>query len=92
MAIRFEWDKTKALANVKKHGIDFEEATTVFGDPRAMTIPDPLHSDPAEERFVTLGLSYRQKHIVVVHCDRDEKIRIISARQATKRERERYEE
>jgi uncharacterized DUF497 family protein len=92
MALQFEWDKNKAFVNEKKHKISFEEATTVFGDPLAVTIPDPLHSDPAEERFVTLGLSYRQKLIVVVHCDRDEKIRLISARKATKRERESYEE
>ena len=91
MALQFEWDKNKALANRKNHKIRFEEATTVFGDPLAVTIPDPLHSDPDEERFVTIGISYRQNLLVVVHCDRNNKIRLISARKATKHERERYE-
>jgi uncharacterized DUF497 family protein len=92
MSLQFEWEKNKALANEKKHKISFKEATTVFGDPLAVTIPDPLHSAAEEARFVTVGLSYRQKLILVVHCDRDEKIRVISARKATKRERESYEE
>jgi uncharacterized DUF497 family protein len=91
MALQFEWDANKALSNEKKHEISFEEAATVFGDPLALTVPDPSHGNE-EERFVTIGLSYRQTLIVVVHCDRDGKIRIISARKATKRERENYEE
>lgn len=91
MALVFEWDGKKAVSNIKKHAISFEEASTVFGDSLAMTIPDPLHSDPSEERFITMGLSYRQNCIVVVHCDRGKKIRIISARKTSKRERADYE-
>ena len=91
MALEFEWDKNKALVNLKNHRVGFEEASTVFGDPLSLTISDASHSDPGEERFVTMGLSYRQNLLVVVHCDRENKIRIISARKATKREREDYE-
>jgi uncharacterized DUF497 family protein len=90
MALQFEWDKNKAFDNKRKHRISFEEAATVFGDPLTLTISDPLHSE-GEQRFVTIGMSYRQNLIIVVHCDRDERIRIISARKATKREREEYE-
>jgi uncharacterized protein len=91
MNLRFEWDKNKAKINVKNHKIDFEEATTVFGDTLSLTIPDPLHS-VEEERSITIGLSYRQNLLVVVHCEREDKIRIISARKATKHERKTYEE
>ncbi len=89
--MRFEWDRDKAKSNVSKHGITFEEATTVFGDPLSLTIPDPLHSQ-AEDRFVTIGVSSRQRTLVVVHADRGDDVRIISARVATRRERKRYEE
>ena len=92
MALIFDWDKTKAKHNVIKHKIPFEEAATVFGDPLSITIDDPIHSSPDEERFVTIGSSYRGKIIVVVHCDQGDYIRIISARQATRKERHVYEE
>ncbi len=92
MGIIFEWDSRKAKSNYAKHRVSFEEASTVFGDLRSLTIGDPSHSRPAEERFVTIGNSYLARLLVVVHCDRDENIRIISARKATRRERQDYEE
>ncbi|MGD9853985.1 MAG: BrnT family toxin [Planctomycetaceae bacterium] len=91
MGLDFEWDERKARQNVKKHGVSFEEAATVFGDPLAVTIPDPLHS-AAEDRFVTLGESHAGEFVVVVFTERGERIRIISARFATRRERTAYEE
>lgn len=87
----FEWDKDKAEQNLKKHGVSFEEATTVFADPLSLTIPDPSHSED-EDRFVTTGLSHRQRQLVVVFTERGENIRIISVRLATARERKKYEE
>jgi uncharacterized protein len=83
--VQFEWDRRKASANFKKHEVSFEEASTVFGDLLARTIPDPLHSDD-ESRFVTIGQSSQDRVIVVVHADRDQAVRIISARRATPRE------
>ena len=71
-------------------GVSFAEAATVFFDPLSVTIPDPLHS-LAEDRFVITGLSHRQRHLVVVHSNRDDKIRIISARLASSTERNKYE-
>ena len=91
MGLVFEWDDRKAKRNIKKHGVSFEEASTVFADPLAVTIYDPLHSDE-EHRYVTLGQSQRRRLLVVVFTDRDERIRIISARVATRRERRDYEE
>jgi uncharacterized DUF497 family protein len=91
MALTFEWDENKAELNEKRHKVTFEEASTVFGDSLSLTIPDPLHSDVGEERYITMGKSYRQKLLVVVHCDRGSNIRIISARKATKRELKAYE-
>ena len=91
MGLVFEWDDRKAKQNIKKHGVSFEEASTVFADPLAVTIYDPLHSDE-EHRYVTLGQSQRRRLLVVVFTDRDERIRIISARVATRRERRDYEE
>jgi uncharacterized DUF497 family protein len=91
MALAFEWDTNKARGNLAKHGVSFEESSTVFGDPRSLTIPDPVHSQ-AEERFVTIGSSHRGKLLVVVHTERGENIRIISARVASRRERQNYEE
>lgn len=86
----FEWDPDKAEANLLKHAVSFDEAATVFFDPLSLTIPDPSHSDE-EDRFVTTGLSGQQRHLVVVHTDCEEKIRIISAREATASERKKYE-
>jgi hypothetical protein len=91
MELNFEWDETKARTNLKKHGVSFAEATTVFGDSFAVTIDDPLHSID-EERFVTIGYSEAQRLLVVVHTDRGDNIRIISARTATRRERQTYEQ
>lgn len=92
MSLSFEWDQKKAEANVRKHGISFEEATTVFADTLSSTISNPDHSSSEEERFVTVGSSHRQLLLVVVHCDRGMNIRIISARRATRAERRNYEE
>lgn len=89
--MRFEWDLSKARFNVSKHGISFEEASTIFGDPLSITCVDPDHSQE-EARWVTIGVSTNLKTIVVVHTDRTETIRLISARLATKRERESYEQ
>jgi uncharacterized DUF497 family protein len=84
-------DSNKAKSNLGKHGISFEEASTIFGDPRSLTIPDPMHSD-LENRFITLGTSHRGQLLVVVHTERGDNIRIISARVASGRERRGYEE
>ena len=92
MGLQFEWGKRKAQLNKKKHKIDFKEAATVFKDKLSLTIIDTIYTSIDEERYVTLGLSSRQKLLVVVHCDREDKIRIISARKATKREIRSYEE
>ena len=80
-AIRFEWDSGKAAANLRKHGVAFEEARTVFEDDEALWMSDPEHS-VREERFVLVGLSAALRVIVVVHCERDDGdvIRIISMR------------
>ena len=90
MALSFEWNETKASSSFKKHGVSFEEATTVFGDTLSFTISDPLHS-VEEDRFIIIGHSYRNRLVVVVHTERGDKIRIISARLATKGERNFYE-
>jgi uncharacterized DUF497 family protein len=91
MSLEFEWDEDKASKNLNKQGVSFEEASTVLGDPLSLTIPDPLHSED-EDRFITLGESHRGRLLVVVSTDRGDKIRIISARVATRRERKDYEE
>ncbi len=91
MPLIFTWDPRKAEANLGKHGVSFEEASTVFGDPLSLTIPDPDHSE-AEARFVVLGYSFRRNLLVVVHSEIGDNIRIISARRATRHEREDYEE
>jgi uncharacterized DUF497 family protein len=91
MSLEFEWNEKKARANLKKHGVSFGEASTVFGDPLARTIHDPLHSDD-EDRFVIIGESHQRRLLVVVFADRGDRIRLISARDATRRERKDYEE
>ena len=90
MPLTFEWHPPKARSNFAKHGVGFEEASTVFGDPLSLTIPDPEHSR-MEERFVTMGTAFTGKLLVVVHTDRGDNIRIISARRASRRERKSYE-
>ena len=88
--LRFEWDAQKSEANRRKHGVSFEEAVTVFSDDQAILIADPEHSE-AEDRFALLGLSADLRALVVCHCYRfEEVIRIISARRASRREREQY--
>jgi uncharacterized DUF497 family protein len=89
--VRFEWDSAKGRENLRKHGVSFEDARTVFSDDQAILIPDPEHSDE-EEHFVLLGLSSNLRVLTVVHCYRasDEVIRIISARKATRSERAQY--
>jgi uncharacterized DUF497 family protein len=87
----FKWDVRKAASNLKKHGIDFREAATVFEDPLSMTFPDPDHSD-SEQRFLTIGQTVRGQAIVIAHTEDSDTIRIISARHATRREQSFYEE
>ena len=89
--MKFEWDKRKAIFNLKKHGVSFEEASTVFGDPLSLTIQDPKHLNK-EDRYVTIGLSAKFRMIVVIHTDRGDNIRLISARLAIKVEKKDYEE
>jgi uncharacterized protein len=88
--VKFQWDPTKGASNRRKHGVSFEEAATVFGDPLAGTIHDPDHSYD-EHRFITIGESDAGRLVVVTHVDRDEDVRIISARLPTGRETKRYE-
>lgn len=91
MALGFTWDARKAAGNLRKHGVAFDEATTVFLDPVAGTISDTEHSQD-KERLVTIGMSNQARLIVVVHADKSEfVIRLISARLATPRERKAYE-
>ena len=90
MSLTFEWDDAKAASNWEKHGVTFEEASTVFRDSLSLTISDPLHSVD-EQRFVTVGESAERAVLVVVHTQRNTKIRIISAREATRRERQNHE-
>lgn len=91
MGLLFEWDEGKSRKNLRKHGVSFDEASTIFGDPLSVTIDDPQHSI-SEPRWVTLGHSARHRLLAVVHTDRGGRIRIISARVATRYERESYEE
>ena len=89
--LAFEWDRRKDSANRRNHGVGFAEASTVFDDPLSITIPDPDHSID-EERFVIIGMSIKRSLLIVVHTIRGERIRLISARLATKYERRNYEE
>jgi uncharacterized DUF497 family protein len=87
----FEWDDDKAIRNEAKHRVSFAEATTAFGDPLSLTIPDPDHS-VEEDRLILLGQTYLGRIVVVVHVERGETVRLISARLATRNERRTYEE
>ncbi len=89
--MHFQWDSAKAAKNLRKHGVSFEEASSVFYDPLAVTGADPDHSE-AEERLVTFGMSSAGQLLVISHTERGETIRIISARMATQPERRIYEE
>jgi hypothetical protein len=86
----FEWNPAKAERNLRKHGISFTEAGTVFGDELSITVPDPDHSDD-EDRYITIGWSHRGRLLMIAHTDRGERIRIISTRELTKTERNEYE-
>ena len=88
--MRFEWDREKADSNLRKHGVSFEEAVTVFYDALATTLSDPEHS-VGELRLVTFGYSSHDRLLVVAHSERGSRIRIISAREATAHEKRRYE-
>ena len=87
----FEWDTSKVKNNLKIHGVSFDEASTVFKDILSLTIYDPLHSDE-EDRFILIGNSLKNSLLVVVYTERGNKIRVISARRATKKERAQYED
>ncbi len=91
MGYQFEWDPKKAALNARKHGVSFDEACTVFGDPLSLLMPDPSHSAD-EERYLLLGMSIRRRLLVVAFAERPPRTRLISARRATRRERIRYEE
>ena len=91
MGLGFEWDPTKASSNLRKHRVSFEEAATVFEDVLSITVPDPDHS-VSEERYITVGMSSRQRLLLVAHTERGTWIRIISARELTSREKRAYEQ
>lgn len=88
--MQFEWDPAKASENATKHRVDFTEAITVFGDPLEVTIPDPGHS-VAEQRFLSMGESSTGRLLVVAYTEREGRIRVINAREATTQERKTYE-
>jgi len=90
VAYVFEWDPAKAATNRRKHGVTFDEASTVFGDPLALMIADPDHSEQ-EDRYVLVGASVRERVLVVAFVERPPWTRLISARLATRSERRRYE-
>ena len=87
----YEWDPTKAKVNLRDHGVSFEEAATVFLDPLAVTYPDPDQSDE-KDREITIGHSVKQRILFVSHCQRGDRIRIISSRKATRKERKQHAE
>ena len=91
MTAEFEWDPRKAAANLTKHGVGFDEAVTVFRDPNGRIVTDPRHS-VGEERLALLGLSERGRLLAVMFTERGNRIRLISARKVTRRERTDYEE
>ena len=87
--VHFEWDEEKAKENLEKHGIDFADAATAFEDMMALTMPDPASQE--EERFVTLGTDALERLLVIAYTWREDRIRLISARKAVRRERRQYE-
>jgi uncharacterized DUF497 family protein len=90
LPIEFAWDPDKAESNLRRHGVSFHEAATVFGDPLSTTVPDPDHS-LEEERYIIVGMSHRGRMLMVAHTEQGDYIRIISARELTRRERRQYE-
>jgi hypothetical protein len=91
MKPQFEWNPDKAKVNLQKHQVDFEEASTIFDDPQFITFLDEEHSAD-EERYITIGLSNKNRLLIVAHTDRNDHIRIISARKVTKHEEKFYQE
>ncbi len=89
--MEFEWDPIKAASNLRKHGVSFQEAATVFADPLSVTAPDPDHSIQ-EDQFIVVGTSARLRLLILSFAQRGERIRIISARRLTRSERKAYEE
>jgi len=89
--LRFHWDQVKEAANAAKHGVTFDEATSVFNDPLSKVLPDPINS-PGEDRAIMMGHTNQGRLLLVVFTDRADLIRIISAREANRRERREYEE
>jgi len=87
----YEWNAAKATTNLKKHGVSFEQAATIFLDPMTLTFPDPDHSND-EMREISIGCTSGRSVVFVSHCQRGQRLRIISARKATARERKQYEE
>ena len=91
MSLQFDWNPEKAASNLKKHEVSFEEVATVFDDPAFITLLDEAHSH-SEERYLTIGLSASNRLLLIAHAERAGKVRLISARKATKNERRFYEE
>ena len=91
MILGFEWDEEKASANLKKHRVSFDEAVSAFDDPMLITFSDPLHSE-GEERFLSIGISSKNRVLIIAHTDRANKVRIVNCRKATASERKQYEE
>ncbi len=91
MSLQFEWDSQKASANLRKHGVSFEEAIAVFGDALARIHDDPAHSAD-EQREIIIGHSHKNRLLLVCYTERAQAVRIISAREATRKERRDYEE
>lgn len=91
MKLTFEWDEVKAKENLRKHEVSFEEGKTIFNDPFLFTFPDNEHSAD-EERYINIGLSVNGRILILTYTDQQDKIRIISCRKATARERRFYEE
>ena len=89
--MEFEWDTDKAARNIEKHGVSFPEAATVFDDDFSVAVPDPDHS-LEEQRYIIVGASHRNRLLMVAYTERGERIRIITARELTRREREAYEQ
>ena len=89
--MEFEWDEQKNAINVRKHGVSFEEAVTALSDSLSDTFDDPDHS-AEENRFITVGTSEKGRLLIVAHTDRDDRIRLISARELSRQERRSYEE
>ena len=89
--LTFEWDSDKATLNLRVHGVSLDEASTVFGDPLSATLADEKHSQ-SEQRLLLIGLSANGRLLLLVHSERDERIRLISARRVTRREQNLYEQ